>query len=91
MVVKILGILDVVTALILFLFLNFNVFQSLLIIFTIFLILKSLLTIKDLFSIIDLLVGFVIILNLVGMSNSLVWFGFYWLFFKGLFSLISSV
>ena len=91
MLVKILGAIDMLTGLFFFIFLKSDLFQSFLIFLLVLLVLKALLTIKDLFSIIDIFSSMVIIFALFGIVSGVVWIISGWLFFKGLFSLISSV
>jgi len=88
---KILGAIDILVGVFLFLFLKFGMFKWILVVFLILLILKSLLTIKDLFSIIDLVASLLIVLVFFGVINTLTWAVVGWLILKGLFSLVSSV
>ena len=88
---KILGAIEMLTGVFLFLFLKFDIFEWLLIFFLVLLIIKSLLTWKDLFSIVDILSSFIIFLSFFGFVSGLTWLVLGWLFFKGLWSLVSSV
>jgi hypothetical protein len=91
MIVQLMGLIDVSTAVFLFLFLRTNSFQGILVFFLILLALKAILTLKDLFSIIDLVSSLAIVFALFGFINDFLWFVVGWLFLKGLFSLVSSV
>jgi hypothetical protein len=88
---KILGTIDILTGLLLFIFLKFGTFRLGLVILLVLLILKSLATFKDLFSIIDLIASLIIVFALFGVVSNLTWFVFGWLVLKGLWSLVSSV
>ncbi len=88
---KLLGAIDILTGVFLFLFLKFGSFKWVLVFFLVLLILKSLSTWKDLFSIFDLVSSIVIILVFFGFVTNLTWLVLGWLFVKGLWSLVSSV
>ncbi len=88
---KVLGAIDVLTAIFLFIFLKFGTFEWILVAFLILLILKSLITLKDLFSILDLFSSLIIILAIFSITSPLTWIVLIWLLVKGLWSLASSV
>jgi len=91
MFMKVLGIIDILLAFSLLLFLKTGEFQNVLIFFVVLVVLKSFLTIKDFFSFLDLIASVIIVLAIFYILNVLVWLSFIWFLFKGLFSLLSSV
>lgn len=88
---KFLGAIDVLTSIFLFIFLKFNAAEGILIFLLVLLLVKSIFTWRDLFSIIDIFSVFIIFLSFFGFIGGLTWLVMAWLFFKGLWSLVSSV
>ena len=91
MIIKLLGALDVLIAVFLFVFLKYGTISNIFIILVILLMIKSLITIKDVFSVLDLISSIIIIAALLSFTNVLVWIVFFWLLIKGSFTLVSSV
>ena len=91
MLVKILSVMDILTAVFLYLFLNTGMFKSILFLFVGLLVLKSIFSLRNIFSYLDLGSAIVIIFAIYALTSVLTWVAFGWLFIKGLFSLVSSV
>jgi hypothetical protein len=91
MLVKILSIIDILTAVLLYVFLNTGDFKPILLIFVVLIVLKSVFSLKNIFSYLDLGSAIIIVLAIYGLTGLLTWVAFGWLFVKGLFSLVSSV
>ncbi len=91
MLVKILSVVDILTAIFLYVFLNTGEYKSILLLFVGLILLKSVFSLKNIFSYLDLGSAIGILFIIYGSTNFLWWVPFGWLFIKGLFSLISSV
>jgi len=92
MVVKILGIADLMAALSILLFRvapNTGSIKTLLIVFAIYVIIKGLIFIKSITSIIDIAAGAFMVLAFYGYFNFLTWIAAIWLTQKGVISLFS--
>ena len=88
MIVKILGILDLVMGLHLFL-LKWELFSFLGFILGIYLLLKSVIFISDVSSVVDLVTALIYLLAVFGIYFFFSWIFALWLIQKGIFSLLS--
>jgi uncharacterized membrane protein HdeD (DUF308 family) len=87
MVVKLLGMFDLLSGIVLIL-LRFNLIKWVGLFFAAYLILKAILFIRDITSFIDIIAGIFIILAVLGIFNILSWIFVIWLLQKGIFSLM---
>jgi len=88
MFVKILGLIDLFSGIMLIL-LKFGFLKGIALFFAICLILKALVFITDFTSFIDIVAGIFLILGYFGVHNFLSWIFVVWLLQKGAFSLLS--
>jgi len=88
MLVKFLGLLDIIAGFII-LILKFGFFQEVGLIFALYLALKGLIFIKDISSVIDIITAVFLFLAAINFYFSFTWIFSIWLFQKGIFSLIS--
>ena len=88
MFAKILGILDIIAAL-MFIFAKLGIFKLMVVILALYLIVKALAFISDIASFIDLTSGVYLLLILLGVSPILSLLFFLWLLQKGLISLFA--
>ena len=88
MIVKILGILDLVMGLHLFL-LKWELFSFLGFVLGIYLLLKSVIFISDVSSVVDLVTAVIYLLAVFGIYFFFSWIFALWLIQKGIFSLLS--
>lgn len=88
MILFILGVLDLLSGIELFL-LNYGIFSGFGLIFGIYLIVKGLIFIKSISSVLDLIGGIVIVLMFYEISVPFYWLFSLWLIQKGIFSLFN--
>ena len=88
MFAKILGILDIIAAL-MFIFAKLGIFKLMVVILALYLIVKALAFISDIASFIDLTSGVYLLLILLGVSPILSLLFFLWLLQNGLISLFA--
>ena len=88
MVVKILGLLDLLAALSILL-LRFNAVKTMAFALGIYLIIKGIIFIKSVTSVLDIAAGAIILIAFYGYFNILTWVAAVWLVQKGVISLFS--
>ncbi len=87
MIIKILGLLDIISSV--FLGLSyFGYFKEVALIFAFYLLIKSIIFIKGFASIVDLITAIVFFLVISGVSGAWVWIFVLWLLQKGVISLL---
>lgn len=90
MIIKILGLMDLMLVLSLIIFKYGFIGQTIPLIFIVYLIIKGIIFFRDFTSIIDLVSTVIFVLALFGIFNVITWIALAWILQKAVFSLVSS-